>query len=102
MTATPNVAPPLVPRLQTLHIFEYGLYHTDFITPSVVINMILSRWWSDAELANTYPIVSRWKKVRLGWDEGEIGWDEAQLARLLRCREEGLDVYVDGMPTDDL
>lgn len=67
----------------------------------VIIDMILSRWWSDEELTNVHPAVSRWKRIALAWRKKTI-FDQAQLAQLVRCREEGLDVCVHGMPTAGL
>lgn len=93
-----SIAYPLLPRLESLRIFEYPLYPQDSVTASVVVDMISSRWWSDEELTIARPTISRLKEVNLQWDDGgNLDLNEAQIDRLLLCREEGMDVWVDGM-----
>lgn len=97
-SATSSVTAPLVPRLHTIEIFEGSLPRGSFLNQDVIIDMILSRWWSDEASTNVYPAVSRWKRVSFVWGNKTV-FDQAQLAQLVRCREEGLDVCVHGMPT---
>lgn len=106
-----SAATPLVPRLESLDIDEYppseGL---ETVRTSLVVKAIASRWWSDAELAGTLhtattsasmPSVARLKHVRLSWDFDESP-SESDAATIGRCKDEGLDVWISGMPRKDL
>lgn len=61
----PQDSPPLVPCLEELLIYdaEYLIVEEDF--SQQVLDMVLSRWWSDEELVVVRPPVARWKEVRV-------------------------------------
>ncbi|KAJ6584491.1 hypothetical protein B0H19DRAFT_1368079 [Mycena capillaripes] len=53
---------PLVPRLHDL-----TLYEIDWVSEDILLGMILSRWWTDAQQASRSApsAVSRWKRINL-------------------------------------
>ncbi|KAF7330856.1 F-box domain-containing protein [Mycena venus] len=56
---------PLVPRLHNLVLEKMG---KSIFAPDNFVDMIVSRWWTDAQLASysTPPPVARWTSVKLG------------------------------------
>ncbi|KAJ7264948.1 hypothetical protein B0H12DRAFT_1217130 [Mycena haematopus] len=66
----------LVPNLHTLFLDHIG----NNFTQGILVDMIASRWWTDAELASRLdpPMVSRWTSVQL-----RGGFDHQLLANIL-------------------
>lgn len=90
---------PLLPHLHTLIIFEYPRTNaTSF--PKDVATAIMSRWWSDEELQVKRPGVARLKKVQIVWEDRGLAFDKDDLDDLLKCRKEGMKVYIGGMPRE--
>lgn len=106
--STETSEPPLVPHLERLSISEYPLVDTEigYILLEPVISAITSRWWSDTELAtltaNQNPAVARLKYVRLSWndDNETIKMSKEQRAKIEKYKQEGLNVWIDGMPVE--
>ncbi|KAF7357569.1 F-box domain-containing protein [Mycena sanguinolenta] len=85
-------AEPLVPRLHTLAVGEFG----GDLSQEGLANMIASRWWSDAELGSRSrpPLVARWRQIRLRGDSIEEGFnfDSEFRDAMYALQEGGLDV----------
>ncbi|KAF8208485.1 hypothetical protein K438DRAFT_1812282 [Mycena galopus ATCC 62051] len=54
---------PLAPRLHHLMFDGRGRYFK--FTEDILADMIISRWWTDAQLASPLPVVARWTRVGL-------------------------------------
>ncbi|KAJ6466314.1 hypothetical protein C8R45DRAFT_1021265 [Mycena sanguinolenta] len=85
-------AEPLVPRLHSLAISETN----GNLSQAGLANMIVSRWWTDAELASRSraPAVARWRKIRLKEDPVYSGFEFSSTFRqkIYRLHGTGLDV----------
>ncbi|KAF7365575.1 F-box domain-containing protein [Mycena venus] len=67
-----NGTQPLVPCLHDLTLLEL---RSSWLSEDVLISMILSRWWTDAELAShsALPSVARWTRINMTFTRSNRG-----------------------------
>ncbi|KAK7061220.1 hypothetical protein R3P38DRAFT_2828227 [Favolaschia claudopus] len=97
LTYSDSDAPPLLPRLRSLTL--PNLHFGD--VGDLLVNMIRSRWWADAELASlpTRPAVARWSEVIMGerdkYHDPRCSVRQRLLDAMQTLRSSGLQVNIE-------